>query len=134
VSFQPTGHTCDACGGALCDTLLDWEDPLPEDDLDRATAHCTKADLVICLGTSLRIQPAGSMPTLAQQFVIVNLQETPEDQNAALVIHERVDRVVLAIMEHFGYDKDWSETDPPPVEYFWQPPPPSTDTNEEEEE
>jgi NAD+-dependent protein deacetylase sirtuin 6 len=122
VSFKPTGRKCDECGGALCDTLLDWEDPLPEDDLDRSNAYCREADLVICLGTSLRIQPAGSMPTLAKQFVIVNLQETPEDGNAALVIRERVDKVVLAIMEHFGYGQDWRETEIQPIEYVWKPP------------
>lgn len=134
MSFQPTGRQCDECGGPLCDTLLDWEDPLPQVDLDRATQNCTIADLVLCLGTSLRIQPAGSLPALARKFVIVNLQETPEDQNAALVIRERVDKVVLAIMQHFGYGEDWSETDPPPVEYIWQPPPAETETEEEEEE
>lgn len=122
MSFQPTGRKCDQCGGALCDTLLDWEDPLPENDFDRSNAYCQEADLVICLGTSLRIQPAASMPAMAKTFVIVNLQETPEDKNATLVIHSRVDKVILAIMEHFGYGNGWRETEQPPVETVWKPP------------
>ena len=71
LSFQPTGHECDECGGSLHDILLDWEDPVLE--MDRAEEECTKADLVLCLGTSLRIEPVGNLPLLAKEFVIVNL-------------------------------------------------------------
>ena len=66
------------CGGVLRDTLLDWEDPLPEDELAQSEAHCEQADVVLALGTSLRIEPAGSLPTLAKSFLLVNLQHTPE--------------------------------------------------------
>ena len=98
MSFQKTGRRCDLCLGDLCDTLLDWDDPLPEDDLERSEYHCRNADLVICLGTSLRIQPANQLPLQAKRFVIVNLQQTPMDDSAALIIRERVD-VVLSDIE-----------------------------------
>lgn len=42
--------------GVLQDELLDWEDELPEPDLEISRAHCRRADLAICLGTSLRVQ------------------------------------------------------------------------------
>ena len=29
VSFQPTGNACGTCGGAMRDTVLDWDDGLP---------------------------------------------------------------------------------------------------------
>mgnify|MGYP005850906283 CR=1 FL=1 len=51
MSFQLTGRNY-SCGGKLSDTLLDWEDPLPEADFDISTKHCEKADLVLTLGTS----------------------------------------------------------------------------------
>jgi mono-ADP-ribosyltransferase sirtuin 6 len=85
MSFQKTGRKCEKCQGDLCDTLLDWEDALPETDFERATEECEKADLALCLGTSLRIEPAGSLPELAKKYVIVNLQETPKDEQAAMV-------------------------------------------------
>jgi NAD-dependent SIR2 family protein deacetylase len=114
VSFQKTGRKCtggtdtdadaddngtagkQGCGGDLRDTILDWDDALPEDDWDRAQEECEAADLVLALGTSLRIEPAGSLPLRAKKFVIVNLQVTPLDDEATLIIKERVDRV----MEH----------------------------------
>ena len=44
------------------DFILDWEDALPEDELQAAEKHATQADLAICLGTSLQITPACNLP------------------------------------------------------------------------
>jgi mono-ADP-ribosyltransferase sirtuin 6 len=121
MSFQKTGRKCEKCQGDLCDTLLDWEDALPEDDFERATDECEKADLALCLGTSLRIEPAGSLPTLAKKYVIVNLQETPKDQEAAMVIRSRVDEVMNNLLEQLGHP-DWDDGDPAPIERLWKMP------------
>ena len=99
MSFQPTGRRCRDCQQPLRDTLLDWKDPLPEDDYLRSMHYCQQAALVLCLGTSLRIEPAGSLPTLAQQFVIVNLQPTPYDEQATLIIHQKVDVVLKDLLD-----------------------------------
>ena len=116
MSFQTTGRNCEECRGNLRDTLLDWEDALPEDDFDRATFECAQADIVLSLGTSLRIQPAGELPSLAKQFVIVNLQETPYDKDAALVIRAKVDDVMQQLLEGLGHG-DWEKNfELPPVE------------------
>jgi len=59
VSFQKTGRKCDkdGCNGDLRDTILDWEDELPEIDWSMSQEQCAKSDLVLALGTSLRIEP-----------------------------------------------------------------------------
>jgi len=108
VSFQPTGRKCEdlKCQGVLRDTILDWEDELPEDDWARAQEECMKSDLVLTLGTSLRIEPAGSLPTLGKKFVIVNKQETPYDGKAEIVIRANVDQVMEEVMEGLGFE-DW---------------------------
>lgn len=98
MSFRPTGKYCDICGGMLHDTLLDWEDPLPYDDLHRAEKECALADLVVCLGTSLRIEPVGSLPLRSKCFVIVNLQETPKDGDAFMTVRAPVDYVMESLM------------------------------------
>jgi mono-ADP-ribosyltransferase sirtuin 6 len=132
ISFQPTGRVCtaisvggsprQACGGIVRDTLLDWEDALPEDELQPSERACREADLVIALGTSLRIEPAGSLPLLCKRkprdvkkdttpgevrgkFVIVNLQEGAKDRHADLIIRARVDRVMQIVMERVGGQK-----------------------------
>jgi mono-ADP-ribosyltransferase sirtuin 6 len=124
MSFQKTGRSCEICQGDLHDTLLDWDDPLPQFDLERAERHCQNADLVITLGTSLRIHPAADLPLMAKKMVIVNLQETPVNAKAELVIREHVDKVMADLMELLGYPKDWEEkwdTYPPPkIERLWK--------------
>lgn len=125
MSFDKTGRSCDKCGGALRDTLLDWEDELPEFDWERAQAHCEESDIVLALGTSLRIEPAGSLPTLGKRFVIVNLQVTPYDQKADLIIRAPVDKVMTKLLEGLGHGSDWEETaEPTTIERYWKQPKP----------
>lgn len=105
ISFQPTGRLCDdPCGGVLVDTVLDWEDDLPEDEWQATEAEFAQADVCLCLGTSLRITPAADLPFKAKRFVIVNLQETPHDRKATLVIKARVDAVMSHLLLQLGID------------------------------
>ncbi|XP_033376032.1 NAD-dependent protein deacetylase sirtuin-6 isoform X4 [Parus major] len=72
---------CVKCGkGKLRDTILDWEDSLPDRDLTLADEACRKADLSVTLGTSLQIKPSGNLPLITKKrggkLVIVNLQAT----------------------------------------------------------
>jgi len=121
MSFQKTGRQCEACSGDLVDTLLDWEDALPEDDLERSRYECTKADLVLCLGTSLRICPVRDLPLDAKQFVIVNLQKTPLDDDAAIVIRERTDKVMKDLMEYLEITDMEDDDETPQIERLWKP-------------
>lgn len=62
VSFKKTGRRCEKhdCDGDLRDTILDWEDELPDEDWCLSQQHCAQSDLVIAIGTSLRIEPGMS--------------------------------------------------------------------------
>lgn len=121
MSFQPTGRNCSLCKGILRDTLLDWEDALPLDDLKRASAECqTPGTLVITLGTSLRIQPVGDLPTEAAKYCIINLQKTPHDEGAELLIRGTADGIMNDLLIHLGMPK-WQEEACPPIERVWTP-------------
>ena len=104
VSFQPTGNACGTCGGAMRDTVLDWDDGLPPAEWGPAERAFGAADVCLALGTSLRIIPAADMPALAERFVIVNLQETPHDGAAALVVRARVDAVMERLCAALGVE------------------------------
>jgi len=121
LSFKPTGNRCDECGdeGLLHDILLDWEDPVL--DMERVHVECAKADLVLCLGTSLRIEPVGSLPLLAKKFAIVNLQVTPKDEMASHIIRAKVDDVMESLMSNLGYRNDWKDEPFPYIEQKWKP-------------
>ncbi|XP_063312007.1 NAD-dependent protein deacylase sirtuin-6 [Pelobates fuscus] len=111
MGLKPTGRLCDvskvrglrACRGKLIDTILDWEDSLPDRDLNMANEACRKADLSITLGTSLQIKPSGNLPLLTKKkggkLVIVNLQPTKHDRHADLLIHGYVDEVMKQLMQ-----------------------------------
>jgi mono-ADP-ribosyltransferase sirtuin 6 len=114
ISFQRTGNRCTVCSGHLRDTLLDWCDHLPQDDWDRCNTICEKADIILTLGTSLRMEPCAGLVHLAKQYVIVNLQETPYDKDAALVIRYKVDQFMPLLLTELGFPKDWESTFPHP--------------------
>lgn len=86
--------------------MLDWEDALPEEQLEAAEDHANTADLVLCLGTSLQIRPICNLPLNTKRhggkFAIVNLQKTPKNKAADLVIHARCDQVMQLVMGHLG--------------------------------
>ncbi len=54
VGFKRTGRLCE-CGGRLRDNCLDWENALPDEDYERAVAAAEECDLMLCLGSSLRV-------------------------------------------------------------------------------
>ncbi|KAG8365155.1 hypothetical protein BUALT_Bualt18G0074900 [Buddleja alternifolia] len=105
IGLKETARRCSKarCGSKLRDTVLDWEDALPPKEMDPAEKHCKMADLVLCLGTSLQITPACNLPLKCLKgggkIVIVNLQKTPKDKKASLVIHGRVDKVITGVMD-----------------------------------
>ncbi|KAK7289588.1 hypothetical protein RIF29_03336 [Crotalaria pallida] len=108
IGLKETSRRCsDAkCGAKLKDTVLDWEDALPPKEMNPAEKHCKQADIVLCLGTSLQITPACNLPLKAirggGKVVIVNLQKTPKDKKASLVIHGLADKVIAGVMEQLN--------------------------------
>ncbi|XP_059666561.1 NAD-dependent protein deacetylase SRT1 [Cornus florida] len=105
IGLKETSRRCSnvGCGTKLKDTVLDWEDALPPKEMNPAEKHCKMADVVLCLGTSLQITPACNLPLKSLRgggkIVIVNLQKTPKDKKAYLVIHGLVDKVMAGVMD-----------------------------------
>ena len=115
MGLQLTGNRCERpdCGGPLRDFAIDWDTALPKDKFKRAHAEMDKADLVLCLGTSLRITPAGNMPLRALKpkrarnwksgkLIIVNLQATHLDKKATLKLNHYCDRVMQEMCRQMG--------------------------------
>lgn len=115
MGLNLTGRMCDDtfCKGPLRDMTVDWDTELPKEIFNRAHAEHDKADLVICLGTSLRIRPAGNMPLRVLKpkilrdgrigkLVIVNLQKTHLDSKATVKISYYCDGVMKMLCEKVG--------------------------------
>lgn len=105
IGLKETPRRCSnvQCGARLRDSVLDWEDALPPKEMIAAEKQCQLADVVLCLGTSLQITPACNLPLKclrgAGKIIIVNLQPTPKDKKACLVIHGFVDKVMAGVMQ-----------------------------------
>lgn len=110
VGQKSEGKACPAkrgngrrCRGKLHDNILDWEDGLPDADLDLAISHSCVADLSLCLGTTLQIVPSGNIPVDTKKrggrLVICNLQPTKQDRHADLIINTYVDVLMKCLLE-----------------------------------
>ena len=112
MGLKATGEKCmrekprGTCRGSLLDSILDWEDSLPCDEMQLSETWCKSgARLCLCLGTSLQIMPVGNYPLLTKKnggkVVVVNLQKTRVDKHADLVINADLDTVFRMMFERF---------------------------------
>ncbi|XP_067052036.1 uncharacterized protein [Acropora muricata] len=100
-----TGRHCDDlhCGGHLVDSIINFNEDLPEDELEKAFNRAEFADLCIVLGSSLRVYPAADIPgdmiKRGAKVVIVNLQKTPLNTKCAMEVHSRIDSLIVRLMK-----------------------------------
>ncbi|KAK0653038.1 NAD-dependent deacetylase sirtuin-7 [Cercophora newfieldiana] len=112
VHDHRTGRKCDACGGNLYDTIINFGEYLPEKPLADAREHAGKADLCLVLGSSLTVPPACTIPEITAKrrfgkgkMVICNLQSTPlDDFSKSLRIWAKADDVMVRVMERLGVE------------------------------
>lgn len=100
-----TGRICDTpgCKGELKDTIINFGEGLKGEILQDGFVWCALSDLVLIMGSSMRVSPACDMPLCCipsgGKVVIVNLQKTPCHPIANLNIHAKCDDVMKMLME-----------------------------------
>ena len=86
--FKSKGIPKCECGGIIRPSVTLYGEMLPDDFIE-AERVIKESDLLIVAGSSLTVQPASSLVTLARnKLVIINRSETPYDRYADLVIHK----------------------------------------------
>ena len=83
--------TC-TCGGIVKPDVVLYEEPLNESTIVKSVEAISEADLLIVAGTSLTVYPAAGLIRYYQgnRLVLINRDETPYDDVANLVFHEKL--------------------------------------------
>lgn len=120
--FHATGRTC-PCGGMMMDSVVNADEDLAAEALNRASAHVAKADVLLVLGSSLQDARSASLVVAAKRrersaeqrlaralgtavadaatgnLVICNLQKTPLDSLCDLRVHAQCDEFMGLLMQ-----------------------------------
>lgn len=82
---------CPNCGKLLKPDIVLFEEMLPASVWEQAEAHCRQADVMLVVGSSLEVVPAGRLPWTAlehgAELIVLNLTPTYLDGHARLVFH-----------------------------------------------
>lgn len=108
-SFLETGRIpcCAACGGVLKPNVILFGEQLPVRELMGARQAARLCDLMLVVGSSLQVAPAGDFPQVAREhgakLIIINYQETHVDSMADVLFRENaaevLPRIASAMME-----------------------------------
>jgi NAD-dependent SIR2 family protein deacetylase len=100
---QSLGLMICSCGGRLVSSIVNFDDPLPQKELNHSFSHSAQCDLFVVVGSSLVVSPANEMPKTAIQsgarLVIINQGETPLDKNCHLRFEEKIGEVLPPAVE-----------------------------------
>lgn len=90
-----TGLPRCVCSGIIRPDIVLYEEPLDQDIMSEAVRYIRSADILIIGGTSLNVYPAAGLVNYyrGNKMVLINLSETPYDQYADLIIHEKIGQV-----------------------------------------
>ena len=103
--LEATGEVpaCPSCGGIVKPTTVLFGEAMPAESMREAERRSRAADLFVVLGSSLVVYPAAYMPAHARQagarLAIVNLEPTPLDAQADLVIREKAGVAMAAVLQ-----------------------------------
>lgn len=94
---------CRSCGGILKSATISFGQNLVPEDLARAEAAASAADLFLAVGTTLTVYPVALLPDMAirngARLVIINADETPYDPHADAILRESISDVLPRIVE-----------------------------------
>ena len=87
---------CSVCGGTVKPDVVLYEEALDEDCINKAVEAIAAADTLIIGGTSLVVYPAAGLIRYfrGKNLVLINKSVTPYDDQADLVIHESIGKVM----------------------------------------
>ena len=94
---------CSVCGGVVKVATISFGQPMNEIDMMHASKIVEDSDLMIVMGSSLKVLPAGKLPNLAMQsgskLIILNREKTRYDSSADIVINDELHNICSKLIE-----------------------------------
>ena len=105
IKFNSPLPKCHDCGGVVKVATISFGQPMNEMDMMRASNIVEESDLMIVMGSSLKVLPAGKLPNLAMQtgskLIILNRDKTRYDSHADIVINDELKNICSMLMQEF---------------------------------
>ena len=94
---------CTFCGGVVKVATISFGQPMNEMDMMHASKIVEESDLMIVMGSSLKVLPAGKLPNLAMQsgskLIILNREKTRYDKSADIVINDELQNTCSKLID-----------------------------------
>jgi NAD-dependent protein deacetylase/lipoamidase len=102
--FDPDGiATCTCCAGKVKPDVVLFGELLPEDAMAEAQRLCARAELLLCIGSSLEVYPVAGLPELTLgrggRIAILTRSSTPYDSDAVVRLGGDVAEELTAVLE-----------------------------------
>ena len=90
---------CDECGAIVKPDVVLYEEGLDQYVISHTVNHISHADMLIIGGTSLAVYPAAGLIDYftGKYLVVINMQPTPRDKQADIVINQKIGEVFSQI-------------------------------------
>ena len=98
--------SCTCCAGKVKPDVVLFGELLPAEAMARAEELCSRADLLLCVGSSLEVYPVGGLPQLTLgsggRIAIVTKSSTPYDRDAVVRMGGDVAEELQAVIAALG--------------------------------
>ncbi len=103
IKLEDSLPKCTFCGGVVKVATISFGQPMNEMDMMHASKIVEDSDLMIVMGSSLKVLPAGKLPNLAMQsgskLIILNREKTRYDQSADIVINDELQNICSMLID-----------------------------------
>jgi len=90
------------CGGILKTAVVSFGQPMPQGDFARAQYLATTCDVLVCVGSTLKVLPVANLVPVAvsrgARLVIINADPTPYDDLADVVVRGDISTILGPVL------------------------------------
>ncbi|MFX1285749.1 MAG: NAD-dependent deacetylase [Promethearchaeota archaeon] len=95
---------CPHCEDRIISSVVNFNDPMPEKEMQEAEKHTRQCDVMLTIGSTLSVVPAASFPVIAKRLgaclIIINMGKTELDNIADIRIEAKSGEFLPLVIDH----------------------------------